>query len=60
MVTPAPRPNDQLLAWAANIVEREQKNRIYGTVTIRMEDGVITGVKVEKNEKPAFTHPPDQ
>lgn len=57
MVKPAPRDDVELLAWAASIVQREQKGETYGRVVIRMEKGRIVGVTIEKNELPTFTNP---
>lgn len=58
MVKPAPRPDDQLLAWAGNIIRREQEGGMYGQVIITLEAGKITRAQTVKSEKPPLTEPP--
>lgn len=55
MVKPAPRSADELLAWAANIIRREQETGTYGSVIVHLESGTITRVQTQKNELPPFT-----
>ena len=49
---PAPRSETELLAWAASIIQKEQHDQSFGTVTIHIEKGVITRAKVERSEMP--------
>jgi hypothetical protein len=42
----------QLLAWAATHLQKEQVEKAYGTVTIRLEAGMITHVEVKRMHKP--------
>jgi hypothetical protein len=42
----------RLNAWAASITLREQRANSYGTVTIHLENGVITRINCERSEKP--------
>ena len=56
MAKPSPRSPEELLAWAANIIRREQENGTYGTITIHLEDGKMTRVSTQKNELPTFTN----
>lgn len=44
--------NAQLLAWATEIVAREQSSSTYGKIVVHMEKGRIMRVVVEKNEMP--------
>lgn len=57
MVKPAPRSDDELLAWAGGILRREQERGTYGKVAIVMENGKITRVTIESSEVPVFTKP---
>lgn len=49
---PAPRSDAELLAWAASIIQKEQCDKSYGTVTIHLEGGIVTRAKVERSEQP--------
>lgn len=44
--------DEQLLQWARGIVEREQGEQTYGTVTISLEAGRIVRVQTMRNEMP--------
>ena len=52
---PSPRSPQELLAWAASIIEKEQRERSFGTVTIHVESGVITRAHVARSEMPPPT-----
>jgi len=43
------------LAWAASIINREMNHKSYGSVTVRMEAGRIVQVKTENSEVPPKT-----
>ena len=49
---PSPRSHQELLAWAAAIVDRENKRQTTGEVRIQMNEGNIQRVKIEATEKP--------
>lgn len=53
---PSKRNDEELLAWARSMVERAQKEKVFGTVTIHLEDGVIVRAKTERNDKPPGVH----
>jgi len=55
MAKPSPRSPEELLAWTASIIRREQENGTYGTITVHLEEGTITRVSTQKNELPTFT-----
>jgi len=42
----------ELLAWAAAIINREQGNQTYGTVTVHLQAGRIVRAAVERIETP--------
>ena len=56
MAKPSPRSAEELLAWTASIIRREQENGTYGTVTVHLEKGTIVRVSTQKNELPTFTN----
>lgn len=49
---PAPRSESELLAWAASVIQKEQRDKTFGTVTIHFEEGTIVRAKVERSEMP--------
>lgn len=44
-----------LIRWATNILSREMQAGLYGCISFKFENGKITSVKTEKNERPDFT-----
>lgn len=43
---------NELLAWVASLVQKAQKNKMYGEIVIKMESGVIDRVYEKKTMKP--------
>ena len=43
---------DELLAWAASKLNQVQRDRMYGTVTFYLENGVITRSETKQQDKP--------
>lgn len=54
----AKKSHTELLAWAAAIIQREQKSGTYGRVIVHLEKGTIVTVTIEKTEKPPSTDEP--
>ncbi len=48
---PAPRSEQELIAWAASIIERERGRGTSGAIRVEMHNGVIQRVRVESTEK---------
>lgn len=46
------RPDSQLLAWVATEVQAMQQPGKFGTVIVRIQDGVVTLVEVNEQKKP--------
>lgn len=46
------KDNRLLLAWAASLIEREQKDHSHARIEVHIEAGVITRAKVERSERP--------
>lgn len=44
--------NQELLAWAAAKIQKEQDENTFGTITFRLEGGVITHSEVKRMDKP--------
>lgn len=51
MMSQEPTTEQQLLAWAAAIIERERDRSTSGAVRVEMQNGVIQRVRVEAVEK---------
>ena len=45
-------PDNQLLAWAASIIQQAQINKQFGQIVISVEGGVITRVEVKQSMLP--------
>lgn len=41
-----------MIEWAREILEREEKNGLYGAITFSFQNGKIVACKTEKSEKP--------
>lgn len=46
--------DQELLAWAASKINQAQHDKIYGTVTVYVEAGVITRSETKMTDKPMF------
>lgn len=44
--------DEKRLSWDFNILKRAQLSSVSGSVTIKMDNGLIVGCKTEHNEKP--------
>lgn len=44
--------DQELLAWAAAEIAKEQENKTYGSITIHLEAGTITRSEVKRLAKP--------
>lgn len=44
--------SDKQIQWAMNVVKRAQLSSVSGSVTIKMDRGLVVGCKTEHNEKP--------
>lgn len=47
----------ELLAWACAKLAKAQTDKIYGTVTFRLEAGKLTHSEVKETDRPGLTPP---
>lgn len=46
------KEEDRLISWAISVLARERKAQLFGTVTVKFQDGKITQIVTEKSEVP--------
>ncbi|MCW5678447.1 MAG: hypothetical protein AB7O46_00365 [Xanthobacteraceae bacterium] len=49
---PAKRSKEELLAWVAAMIQREQIGGMTGTIRISLQEGVIQRANIERIELP--------
>lgn len=43
---------DQFIKWAIEKLKEAVSSKMYGGITFQFQNGVFTGVKIEKTERP--------